>query len=253
MTKIVGMCGQAGCGKTTVATYLVEHYGARRYAFADPLKQLCIRTLDFADVQLNGTQAQKEAVDPRYGFSARWFIQRLGTEGVRSVFGPDFWWRYALSKIVVDAPDVAVIEDVRFVNEARGTMAMDPNPRENIYITADMIVEIGWLTLGGRRAGMAMDDFLHRLDGAFRSTLGEVVELGAVAIDPGYVWRLEPVLANASQADPTHASEAEWSKCPYDLRIAPRGPGLEELFKLVDRAAAFCEVDLTAQASTKAA
>jgi molybdopterin-guanine dinucleotide biosynthesis protein len=36
MTLVVGICGPAGSGKTTVAKYLERHYGARSYALADP-------------------------------------------------------------------------------------------------------------------------------------------------------------------------------------------------------------------------
>lgn len=116
--KIVGLLGPAGSGKTTVANYLVEKYGAKRYAFGDPLKELAKRTLDFSDDQLYGSQSTKEAVDPRYGFSPRWFLQRLGTEGVRTVFGDDFWVQLCLERIYKDRPPLAVIDDVRFVNEA---------------------------------------------------------------------------------------------------------------------------------------
>jgi len=247
MTTIIGTCGPAGSGKSTVASHLVERYGAGRYAFADPLKQLCIRTLDFAHEQLNGTQAQKEAVDPRYGFSARWFIQRLGTEGVRTVLGPDFWWRYALARISIDAPDLAVIEDVRFVNEADGVRGTCGDPVDVVEITDELVTEIGWYTLGGRRAGdLTMDDFLDRLGAAFRCTFGGEIALGGWDVDLGYVWRLEsPRFALTS--DPTHASEAEWSKCAYDLRIAPREHGLDALFELVDRAAHFCGIPRIAE------
>jgi hypothetical protein len=77
------------------------------------------RALEFTDAQLYGTQAEKEAPDPRYGGkSARWFLQRLGTEGCRKTFGDDFWTRMLLEKIRREKPELAVIEDARFVNEA---------------------------------------------------------------------------------------------------------------------------------------
>lgn len=120
--KIIGILGPAGSGKTTVARYLVEKYGAVRYAFGDPLKEIAGRTLDFSHDQLYGSQEQKEAVDPRYGFSPRWFMQRLGTEGIRSVLGEDFWWKLCLERIFDEKPPLAVIDDVRFENEAEGIL-----------------------------------------------------------------------------------------------------------------------------------
>lgn len=127
MTTIIGLLGPAGAGKSSVAGYLVEHYGAKRYSLATPLKEIAKRTLDFTDEQLYGTQEQKEAIDPRYGFSCRKFLQRLGTEGCRAVLGPDVWTQACLRQIREDKPDVAVIEDLRFVNEAAAIQEEDRN------------------------------------------------------------------------------------------------------------------------------
>lgn len=118
MTTIIGLLGPAGSGKSSVAEHLVAKYGARRYSLATLLKEIARRTLSFADEQVYGTQAQKEAVDARYGFSARWFLQRLGTEGVRAVLGEDFWTLTLLKKIRDDKAPYAVVDDLRFCNES---------------------------------------------------------------------------------------------------------------------------------------
>lgn len=122
--KIIGLIGPAGSGKSTVAQYLVEKHCAKRYAFADPLKEIAMRTLNLSREQCYGTQVQKEAVDPRYGFSPRWFLQRLGTEGCRAVFGADVWIDLLVEQLRREAPAVAVIEDMRFSNEARAIREM---------------------------------------------------------------------------------------------------------------------------------
>ncbi len=124
MTVIVGLLGGAGAGKSSVAGYLAERYGAARYSLARPLKEIAKRALGFSDEQVYGTQEQKEAVDERYGFSPRWFLQKLGTEGIRAVFGADVWTKLCLETIGRDAPLLAVIEDVRFVNESRAITKM---------------------------------------------------------------------------------------------------------------------------------
>lgn len=118
MTTIIGLMGPAGSGKSSAAQFLVDRYGARRYSFADPLKDMVKRAFDLSEAQVRGTQADKEAVDPRYGVSARWLLQRVGTEGCRAVFGADFWTRMLLERVTREAPEVAVVEDVRFTNEA---------------------------------------------------------------------------------------------------------------------------------------
>lgn len=118
MTMIIALAGPAGAGKSTAAAYLAAAYGARRYSLAWPLKEIARRTLDLSHPQVYGTQADKDATDPRYGFSPRWFLQRLGTDGIREVLGADFWTRHVLGRIAADAPRLATIEDCRFEDEA---------------------------------------------------------------------------------------------------------------------------------------
>lgn len=118
MPIVIGLCGPAGAGKSTIAEYLQDVYGAKRYSLAEPLKDIAARTLDFTHEQLYGTQSQKEAIDPRYGFSPRWFLQKLGTDGCRGVLGSDIWVNALLRRIRTEAPKYAVVEDVRFPNEA---------------------------------------------------------------------------------------------------------------------------------------
>ncbi len=122
MTRTIGLLGPAGAGKSSVAEYLERCYGAKRYSLAGPLKEIAMRTLDLTHDQCWGTQAQKETVDPRYGFSPRWFLQRLGTEGCRAVLGDKIWTQTCLTAISRDRVDFAVIEDVRFMNEAEAIL-----------------------------------------------------------------------------------------------------------------------------------
>jgi hypothetical protein len=131
LTTVIALCGPAGSGKSTVANYLVERYGAQRYGFATPLKEMVKRALDFTDEQVYGTQEQKEAIDPRYGHSPRWFLQHIGTEGCRAVFGQDFWPKMCLDTIVRQNQSIAVIEDMRFVNESEMVLF---DPRVNGFV-----------------------------------------------------------------------------------------------------------------------
>ncbi len=123
--KIIGMLGPAGSGKSILGQYLVQKYGAVKYSFAYPLKEIVRRAFDLTEDQVFGSQALKEAVDPRYGVSARWLMQRLGTEGIRNVLGEDFWWKNCLERIQTDKPDLVVIEDFRFLNEVLGFLKLN--------------------------------------------------------------------------------------------------------------------------------
>ena len=119
---VIALCGPAGSGKSTVANYLVEKYGAQRYGFATPLKEMVRAALDLTEEQVYGTQAQKEEIDPRYGHSARWFLQRIGTEGCRNTFGEDFWTKQCLEMILRQNQRLCVIEDTRFINESHAVL-----------------------------------------------------------------------------------------------------------------------------------
>ncbi|MEP6654962.1 MAG: hypothetical protein ABJA82_16485 [Myxococcales bacterium] len=126
MIYVLGLLARAGHGKTSVAQHLVEAFGAKRCSLAGPMKRAVQNVFGFSDAQVWGTQADKEAVDPRYGFSPRWLLQRLGTEGLRAEFGDDIHLQALLLGLRRErdrTPDVPprlyVVDDVRFPNDAR--------------------------------------------------------------------------------------------------------------------------------------
>lgn len=63
---IVGLLGQAGSGKDTVADFMVKHHGFVKVAFADPLKRICQDVFGFTDEQLWGPSEKRNAPDPRW-------------------------------------------------------------------------------------------------------------------------------------------------------------------------------------------
>jgi hypothetical protein len=113
---IIGFTGAAGAGKSTAAQYLVERYGARRFSFATPLKEMAKMIYGLSDAQVYGTQEQKETIDPRHGKSPRELLQFLGTDVCRKWLGPDVWATAALRGL--NLLDLNVCDDVRFDNEA---------------------------------------------------------------------------------------------------------------------------------------
>jgi len=122
MIAFLGLLARAGHGKSTLANHLARAYDAEIVSLATPLKAVAKTVMGFSDRQLYGTQAEKEAVDPRYGFSPRRFLQLLGTDGLRVEFGPDVFLEAlkhkAERRYVETGRCLFVIDDVRFPNEA---------------------------------------------------------------------------------------------------------------------------------------
>jgi hypothetical protein len=135
---ILGLLARSGHGKTTVARHLTDAFGAEVRSLAGPMKRALQRVFDFSDAQMWGRQAEKEAIDPRYGISPRWLLQRFGTEGLREEFGEDIHLQALLSRLRRDegarrsgslGPRLYVVDDVRFPNDAHFIAAGGPDYR----------------------------------------------------------------------------------------------------------------------------
>lgn len=69
---IIGVSGQAGSGKDTVANYLAEQYNFAKVALADPIKRFGYHVFLFNSVQLWGASELRNAIDARYNDSYAW-------------------------------------------------------------------------------------------------------------------------------------------------------------------------------------
>lgn len=118
--KIIGLCGRAGSGKSSVSNFLQKRYGAEPVGFAGPLKKMAMDIWGFSPDQVYGDAAIKESPDPRTGITPRWAMQKLG-QAARDHLSHDIWVKYALSNLSQDS--LYVIEDVRYVNEAEAIYA----------------------------------------------------------------------------------------------------------------------------------
>ena len=97
---LIGICGQSGSGKDTMADYLKKRHNFVKLSLADPLKRVCKEIYDFSDQQLWGPSEERNKQDLRYptgrGFlTPRAALQTLGTEWGRSLY-EDTWTDYAL-------------------------------------------------------------------------------------------------------------------------------------------------------------
>ena len=121
---VVGFCGLAGTGKTTLAQHLVQHHGFIRVPFAGPLKAMAA-AFGLTPAEMSG-HLKEEPCEALCGKTPRQFMQLLGTEFGRDLLGPDLWvnaWRRTvtchLEEALVDgAPLRIVCDDVRYANEA---------------------------------------------------------------------------------------------------------------------------------------
>lgn len=124
---MIGLSGYARSGKDTVGKLLVERHGYTRVAFADPMRKMALAIDPIIDHYGSyGSNVRpvrlSEAVDS-VGWDraksvpeVRRFLQRLGTEAGREIFGSDFWIDIALKGYT--QADNLVLTDVRFRNEA---------------------------------------------------------------------------------------------------------------------------------------
>src|SRR4030043_230509 len=114
---IIGITGKKQSGKDTVADYIIYKYPSfTRYRFADPLKNIICYLTGWNIPDLENSEF-KEAVDSKWGFSPRYALQQIGTEGFRKLLRDDFWVKVA-EKYVIPKMDY-VISDIRFEDEAK--------------------------------------------------------------------------------------------------------------------------------------
>jgi hypothetical protein len=128
--RLIGIIGLKQSGKDTAGTYLIEQHGFSRYAFGDPVKQICKTLFDLSDEQLVNHKL-KEAKDPRWGISPREMFQRIGTEfGQFELFKifpelkkkikhREMWVKLFNEWLIKNQDKKVVITDVRFKHEAK--------------------------------------------------------------------------------------------------------------------------------------
>jgi hypothetical protein len=119
---IIGIAGHARHGKDSTADIIVKHFGYKKYALADVMKDACRVVFGWDDRHLYGEL--KDVVDPAFGISPRHALQSLGTQwgqwelskydSFSDVTGRKLWVNSLLAKIDGNA----VISDVRFPHEA---------------------------------------------------------------------------------------------------------------------------------------
>jgi hypothetical protein len=126
--NLIGITGEAGSGKDSVANFLPRDTWC--ISLAEPLKYMLDVIYDIASRYTGYTvwdwddREWKSSVNQDLGFSPRFAAQTLGTEWGRKILGEGFWIRLLEMNIIdlfqsgVSSSSYFVIPDVRFDNEA---------------------------------------------------------------------------------------------------------------------------------------
>lgn len=113
---ILLITGESGSGKSFASKYLSDSRGWTEYAFADDLKSLTFELLKLFNVKI-------DSVNDLYNVEAknkyRKYLQQIGTECCRKVFGDDFWAERVVNKMENDIKEgkTCIISDLRYKNE----------------------------------------------------------------------------------------------------------------------------------------
>lgn len=128
---IIGLTGQKGAGKDTVADVLVAQ-GFLKISIADPLKKVCQAIFDLNDVQLHDV-CEKEKIDPRWGKSPRQLFQEIGTDLFRNHYDQRIWIQSLLYRIGRHKNRHIVIPDIRFQDECNVLLELQNSERVEIF------------------------------------------------------------------------------------------------------------------------
>jgi len=115
---LVGICGKAGAGKDTIGDYVVDKYGFKHIALADPIKRLVKDVFALDDHTVYDRVAREQQLEQWDGWSVRKLLQFIGTELFRENIDDAIWVKSLWYKIR-DSKDNYVVTDVRFPNELK--------------------------------------------------------------------------------------------------------------------------------------
>ena len=114
---LVGICGKAGSGKDTVGDYLIDHYGFKKIALADPIKRLVKDIFALDDHTVYDRVAREQKLERWPSWTVRSLLQFIGTELFREQIDDAIWVKSLWYKISDDNDNNYVVSDVRFPNE----------------------------------------------------------------------------------------------------------------------------------------
>ena len=122
---LIGLAGQAGSGKDTLAEHLCQAHSFASLALATPLRDGLRIMLGLSLEELTRRDLKEARID-WLGRSPRELSQTLGTEWGRELIHPEIWLRVAertIARLRQSNPAGIVVTDIRFENEAEWVRA----------------------------------------------------------------------------------------------------------------------------------
>lgn len=143
---IIGICGFAGSGKSTVADILEKNHGFKKLSFAGPLKDMVSSIFGWDREMLEGTTQEsrqwREKVDPWWSdrlqyanLTPRLILQIMGTEVMRAHYHSDIWIASMEKQLLDNNHNRLVITDCRFPNEFK---AISDQGGDILYISREL-------------------------------------------------------------------------------------------------------------------
>lgn len=113
--QVIYISGYKRSGKDTFGEMIAKKFisqgkSVKVLSFAGPMKQILAVTLGISEEELDILKNDKTT--PHRGY-----LQRLGTEGMKPVFGEDVWVRLANSTIEESEAEYIILTDFRFPSE----------------------------------------------------------------------------------------------------------------------------------------
>ena len=124
---IIGFTGPPGAGKDTAYEIIKQaatpSWKVERFSFADPLRAMADELMDLPEGHDYWGQDRKDQPSVLFnGHTPRDLLIELGMLGRK--YNPTIWLSLASRAIAESKADVAVITDVRFVNEAERVLEL---------------------------------------------------------------------------------------------------------------------------------
>lgn len=117
---LIGLVGATGCGKTTLANWLVDRRGFTRAHMGQPIKDM-LSTLGLSSEQLTGPpEVRKRPSDLLGGRSPRFAMETLGTDWGRRMVSSEIWANAVemrVRQMWSHGPVPVVIDDLRFPSD----------------------------------------------------------------------------------------------------------------------------------------